>query len=180
MIYVFTGDGKGKTTAALGVGLRAIGAGKKVLMIQFLKPGDSSESKILSELNNFELKSFGREGFFVSESQLKENPELEEQGVKTFEKKDKELAQKGLSTAQKSLGNYDVIILDEINLAMRYNLIEQEQILKFLNKVDNTHIILTGRDCPEQVASKADLVTECKEVKHYYHQGHEPVKGIDL
>lgn len=180
MIYVFTGKGKGKTTAALGVGLRAIGAEKKVLMVQFLKPGDSSEKEVIEKLNNFTVKSFGREGFFVSKEQLEKNPELKEEGVEAFQEKDKELMQEGLKFAQKQREEYDVMILDEINLTLRYNLIKEEKILNFLESVEDTHLILTGRHCPESVEEEADLVTKAKEVKHYYNKGHEPIKGIDL
>lgn len=180
MIYVFTGKGKGKTTAALGVGLRAIGAEKKVLMVQFLKPGDSSEKEAIKKLDSFTIKSFGREGFFVSESELEENPELKEEGVKAFQEKDKKLMREGLKFAQKQKEKYDVMILDEINLVLRYNLIKEKKVLNFLESIENTHLILTGRYCPEFIKEEADLITKAKEIKHYYNQGREPIKGIDL
>lgn len=177
MIYVFTGKGKGKTTAALGIGLRALGAGKKVLMIQFLKSGDSSEAKLIEKLNNFDIKSFGREGFFLPNSKLEENPSLE--GVEAFKEKDEEIALQGLKVAEQEKDKYDIIILDEINLVLHYNLIEEEKVLDFLDSVNN-HVILTGRYCSDSIIEKADLVSNIEEVKHYYQQGHEPIKGIDL
>lgn len=180
MIYVFTGNGKGKTTAALGIGLRAVGAGKKVLMIQFLKPGNSSENKVIEKMDNFVVKSFGREGFFVPQSKLEENPELKQQQVKAFEAEDRERAERGLRIADQRKDEYQVVILDEINLALHYNLLKEEKVLNFLRGVNDTHLILTGRYCPGSVKEEADLVTDCKEVKHYYHQGQGPIKGIDL
>lgn len=180
MIYIFTGKGKGKTTAALGVGLRALGADKKVLMIQFLKPGDSSENEVIEKLNNFKVKSFGRRGFFVPEEKLEGNPELKEEGVKAFGEKDEKLVSEALKTAEKKKVNYDILILDEINLALYYNLIKEGKVLDFLDNIESTHVILTGRYCPDSLIEKADLVTEAKEIKHYYNQGQDPIKGIDL
>lgn len=180
MIYVFTGEGKGKTTAALGVGLRALGTDKKVLMIQFLKPGDSSENEVIEKLDNFKVKSFGRRGFFVPEKKLEENPELKDEGVRAFGEKDEDLILEGLKTAEKKKADYDILILDEINLALHYNLIKEGRVLKLLDDIESTHVILTGRHCPDSLIEKADLVTRNKEVKHYYNQGQNPVKGIDL
>ncbi|MEF8846819.1 MAG: cob(I)yrinic acid a,c-diamide adenosyltransferase [Candidatus Paceibacterota bacterium] len=179
-IYVFTGRGKGKTTAALGVGLRALGADKKVLMIQFLKPGDSSEREVIKKINNFDIKSLGREGFFLPKSKLEKNPELKEKGIEAFKEKDKEIVLEGLEVAKKKSSDYDIIILDEINLALHYDLIEEGKVLNLLDNIGEAHLILTGRYCPDSIINKADLVTKTEEIKHYYNKGHKPIKGIDL
>lgn len=183
MIYVFTDNGKGKTSAAVGTGIRAVGAGKKVLMIQFLKNGSSSENKILKKINNFEIKTFGRKGFFLPQSKLEKHPELKEEGIKSFSEKDIELAKQGLKEAKKAAQSkkYDLLILDEINLVLNFGLIEKKEFLAFLKKhQDKLDIILTGRYAPKEIIKISDLVTDFKEVKHYYRKGIGPKKGIDL
>jgi cob(I)alamin adenosyltransferase len=176
MIFVFTGKGKGKTTAALGMGIRALGAGKKVLMIQFLKSGSSSENKVIDQLEGFDRKSFGRKGFFLPESQLTEK--LKAEGVKSLKKKDKNLARKGFKIAKNSVQEYDLLILDEINLALRYNLLNLDSVIEFLREVE-TDLVLTGRYCPKEIIEASDLTTEMKEIKHYYNQGYFSKKGIE-
>lgn len=182
MIYVFTGDGKGKTTAAIGMGLRAVGADKEVLMVRFLKgSGVSSEEKIIGEIENFSLKSFGRKGFFLPKSELEKNPELKEKGVKPLSEKDKELFDEGISFAKDAINEdkYDLIILDEIFLGLEFGLIEEENLIDFLEKHKDLDIALTGRHAPEDFFRFADLVTEMKEVKHPYQEGKQARKGID-
>jgi cob(I)alamin adenosyltransferase len=181
MIYVFTGNGKGKTSAALGAGLRMVGSGKKVLLIQFLKTNISSENKALDKIDNFDVKSFGREGFFLPKEEIDKYPELKEKGVKPFENKDFELAQKALSFAERQSSNYDLLILDEINVAIHFNLINKSETLAFLDKIKEAcHIILTGRQCPQKIIEKADLVTDFQEIKHYYQKNVKAIKGIDF
>ncbi len=183
MIYVFTGNGKGKTTAALGVVLRAAGANFKVLIVRFLKSkGTSSEEKVLSRIKGVKVKSFGRKGFFAPKEDFKKHPELRKMGVRPLEKIDKDLAREGLKEAEKgvSAGKYKVLILDEINMALYFRLIGEKKVLSLLKKHGKkTDIILTGRNCPREILNVADLVTEMKEVKHYYKRGVPAKRGID-
>ncbi|MBI2042662.1 MAG: cob(I)yrinic acid a,c-diamide adenosyltransferase [Candidatus Nealsonbacteria bacterium] len=162
MIFVLTGNGKGKTTSALGMGIRAAGAGQKVLMVQFLKTSASSENKIIKRIENFDIKTFGRRGFAP------------------FGAKDALLARKGLRFLEKEAEKYKMIIMDEINVALKFNLISGKEVLSFLDAQDNNkHIILTGRSASKDICDKADLITEFKEVKHYFRRGVKAVKGIE-
>lgn len=181
MIYVLTGNGKGKTTSAIGMGIRAVGAGNKVLMVQFLKTF-SSESKIIKKIKNFDLKSFGEKGFFVPKKYLKAHPELKKIGVKSATKEIIKLIQKGFDLAKKAAisKKYDLLILDEVCVVLQFGFIKKREMINFLKKHGkNLDIVLTGRNCPKAVIDKADLVTEMKEVRHYYQKGVGARKGIE-
>ena len=165
--HVYTGNGKGKTTAAIGLGIRAIGAGLKVYMIQFMKGYSYSEIEALTAVKNFTVKQFGRAEFVD-----KQHPA--EVDIKQ--------AQDALEHAMTiiSSGKYDVVILDEVNVAMDYNLIETCQVLDILEKKpENMELILTGRYAPKEITKQADLVTEMLEIKHPYYNGMPCRKGID-
>ena len=168
MIQVYTGNGKGKTTASLGLALRAIGAGKKVLLIQFLKEGQSSEIKAIRKyLPNFEVKIFGQKGFLTKEK---------------LKKKDFDLAQQGFNFAQKAIQNktYDLVILDEINLVLNFGLLKTEDLIALIKTTPKKiELILTGRSASREIINQADLVTEIKEVKHYFKKGIKARKGIE-
>lgn len=182
MIYVFTGKGKGKTTCSIGMGIRAVGAQKKVLMIQFLKTGASSENKIIKEIENFEVKSFGREGFFLPLGKLQKRPQLKKLGIKPLSSKDFQLASQGLRAAMRAAksGEYELLILDEVNVAVHFELIKTKNLLDFLKQYQkDLDMVLTGRNCPTSVFEVADLVTDFKEVKHPYRKGRGARKGID-
>ncbi len=182
MIYILTGDGKGKTTSAIGMGVRAVGAGKKVLMIQFLKSGGSSEEKVIKKIKNFQVKSLGRKGFFLPKESLAENPELKKKGVKPLTEKDFKLAKQGFDLTCKAAQSkkYDILILDEICVILKFGLIDIKEILDFLKKYgQKLDIVLIGRDCPKEIIRIADLVTDFKEIKHYYQKGIKARKGIE-
>lgn len=168
MIHVYIGHGKGKTTAAMGLGLRALGAGQKVLLIQFLKDGTSSELKIIKRIKNFDLKIFGKKGF-IEKNKLS--------------KKDYDLARQGFNFVQKAIkdNKYDLIILDEINLANYFGLIKTQDILDLIKKTPSkTELILTGRNPSKRIIQQADLVTEMKQIKHYFKKGIKARKGIEF
>lgn len=168
MIHVYIGHGKGKTTAAMGLGLRALGAGQKVLLIQFLKDGTSSELKIIKRIKNFDLKIFGKKGF-IEKNKLS--------------KKDYDLARQGFNFVQKAIkdNKYDLIILDEINLANYFGLIKTQEILDLIKKTPSkTELILTGRNPSKRIIQQADLVTEMKQIKHYFKKGIKARKGIEF
>ncbi len=165
-IQVYTGSGKGKTTAALGLALRALGAGLKVYMGQFIKDGNYSEVKTLKKLRNIKIEQFGR-GCFI-----KGKPK----------EKDIICAKKGLETIKKIISKriYGIIILDEINIALHFKLISTEDVINVLkNKPNNTEIILTGRYAPKKILNRANLITDMKEIKHYYKRGVKARRGIE-
>ncbi|EOD01556.1 Cob(I)alamin adenosyltransferase [Caldisalinibacter kiritimatiensis] len=165
-IHVYTGNGKGKTTAALGLSVRAVCAGKKVYFAQFVKGMKYSEIEAMNYLPSFEIHQFGRNCFIYND------PTQE----------DIDAAQNGLKTCQKILkeGQYDIVVLDEINIAMYYNLFEIEEVLDMIrNRAEHVEVIITGRYAPDEIIEEADLVTEMKEIKHYYQHGVLAREGIE-
>ena len=165
-VHVYTGNGKGKTTAALGVALRAVCAGKKVFIGQFVKGMAYSEIKCQQYLPNIEIHQFGTTCFIDREPS----------------EEDIQLAQNGMSKCKKALhsGKYDIVILDELNIAFYYNLLKVENVLEIINaRADYVEVIITGRYAPKEIITFADLVTEMKEIKHYYSKGVLAREGID-
>lgn len=188
-IQVYTGNGKGKTTAAIGLAIRALGAGKKVLFLQFMKDRLYSEHNLLPYVSpNITLHTLGKPFFVAREGDMDE---------KTLEKwKDKivvfppgqppqeyvDLLREGFKMAVEALasGEYDLIVLDEINVALYYGLMATVDVLAALrDKRDGVEVILTGRNAPPEIIEYADLVTEMREVKHYYEQGINARRGIE-
>lgn len=167
MIQVYTGEGKGKTTAALGLALRALGQGQRVCLIQFMKKGDFGEIKALKKIKNITVKQFGRRSFV---------------DFKKPEPKDIQLAQQGLAYAKKVIKERrnSLVILDEINVAVKFNLLPLAEILSLIKKVPlSTEIVLTGRGASVKIIKRADLVTEMKARKHYFYKGIKARKGIE-
>ena len=167
LIHVYTGPGKGKTTAAIGLGVRAAGAGFKVIMIQFMKGRRYSELDAIKKIPNFTVVQYGRDEFVSKE---------------TPEQIDIDFAKKGFEYAKKVLkeGKYDMIILDEINVAVDYKLIPLKDVLKLVDeKPEKIELVLTGRYAPPELIKNADLVTEMLEIKHPYQKGVLARKGID-
>ncbi|MGA1847854.1 MAG: cob(I)yrinic acid a,c-diamide adenosyltransferase [Thermoplasmatota archaeon] len=167
-LQVYTGNGKGKTTASLGLGLRAAGAGLKVHMVQFMKGRRYSEIDAIMDIPNFTISQHGRDEF-VS----RENPE----------RVDIELARKGFEKAREVVlsGEFDMVILDEINVAADYGLVAIQEVIDLIKgRPDHVELILTGRSAPREFIESADLVTEMREVKHFYNQGVEARKGIEF
>ena len=187
-VQVYTGEGKGKTTAAIGLAIRAIGAGKKVLFLQFMKSKIYSEHKILPNLPNITLETVGKP-FFVIKKGMKSPQELSRWGdeVVVFEaghppKDYVELIQKGYELAHRALqsGDYDLVILDEYNMALFFELISWTQTEALLrDRHPDVEVVFTGRGAPQALIDAADLVTEMKEIKHYYQQGVNARLGIE-
>lgn len=172
MFLLFTGNGKGKTTSAIGQAVRLLGEGKRVLMIQFIKgpwkSGEDESSKLLHP--NFLIIKSGK-GFVGI------------LGDKLPREVHRAAARKGLALAMKEAksGKWDAIILDEVHNAIKLRLLKTKDVLSFVNvalkKLE--HLILTGRDAPRVLVSRADLVTEMKEIKHPYAKGKKAQKGIE-
>lgn len=166
-VQVYTGNGKGKTTAALGLALRAVGAGYKVFIGQFVKGRDYSELESLRRLSDqVTLKQYGR-GVFI-----RGNPEPV----------DIEKAKAGLEEARQAAtsGEYQLVILDEANIAVHYRLFSIDDLLELIrDRHECTELIITGRNADPRLVEIADLVTEMKEVKHYFAEGVKARRGVE-
>lgn len=168
LVQVYTGDGKGKTSAAFGAALRAIGRGLKVYIIQFIKGGfDYGELHVVKKLPNLKLAAFGRGKFVTEVSPHEEDVKLAEEALK--------LAKEVIGS-----GQYDIVVLDEINVALNLKLVTVDEALQLIkNRPKHVELILTGRYAPMQIVEVADLVTEMKEIKHPFTEGVTPRKGIE-
>ena len=169
LIQVYTGNGKGKTTASLGLALRAVGRELKVCMIQFMKGGGPYGEQMAAErlAPYLTIIQTGRPGWVN-----KDNPH----------QKDKDLAAEALEMASQAVngGEYDLVILDEINGSVSMGLVPVEGVLELMrNKPHHVELVLTGRNAHESVIEAADLVTEMREIKHYYKAGVPSRVGIE-
>lgn len=168
MVEVFTGDGKGKTSAALGMILRALGHDLRVYIVFFMKGSfPYGEQKTLSQLPDVTFDKFGFETF------------CDPANIKPEEK---EQAQKALSAAREAMlsGNYDMVILDEVNVASGWKLIDPSQVVQLIkDKPENVELILTGRYADPRIIELADVVTNMAKVKHPYDRGILARKGFD-
>lgn len=168
-VQVYTGNSKGKTTAALGLAFRAMGCGLRTYIGQFMKGLHSSElisAKMVSEF--ITIEQFGRGALFSPLTPPTEN--------------DFKLAGAGIEKIRAAMfsGKYSIVILDEINTAIFFKLVEIKEILKLIKeKPDRIELVLTGRNAPPELIQEADLVTEMVEVKHYYRKGVLPREGIE-
>ncbi len=166
-VQVYTGNGKGKTTAALGLAVRAVGAGLKVFIGQFIKKEKCSEHVFLEELGDrVTVRQYGR-GFILQ---------------KKPSEADIQAAREGYEEIKNALlsNRYDVVILDEANVATYYGLIPVSGLLELMaSKPSHVELVITGRYADEKVIAAADLVTEMREIKHYREQGVEARRGIE-
>ena len=187
-VQVYTGNGKGKTTAALGITMRASGAGMKIAFIQFMKALGYSEQKILPTLPGVTWTTLGKP-FFIAKAGSISEEELAEYGdtCVVFEEGNPpaeyvKMISDGFAEAREMVlsGEYDMVVLDEINCAMFFGLLNVEEVLELIrNKPAHTELILTGRCAPEEIIEAADLVTEMREIKHYYNNGVQARRGIE-
>ena len=168
LVQIYTGNGKGKTTAALGLSLRAAGRGLKVFIAQFVKGMFYGELEALERFApQITLHQYGRKCF------IRDEPTEE----------DVRLAREGWQEIQDVLKSEkcDLLILDEIGIAIHYRLISLEEVEELLrNRPDSVELVLTGRKIPEALYEQADLVTEMREIKHYYNAGVQARKGIEF
>ena len=172
LTIVYTGKGKGKTTAALGMALRAVGYDHKICMIQFIKGswhyGEMDSSKKLEP--NFELIAIGKGfvGILDDKSPKEDHQKIANEAIKICKEKIQS-------------GNYDIVILDEVNYAINLKLIDVQNVLDLIkNKPDNVNLVLTGNYARPEIIENADLVTEMKEIKHPFQSGIKAKKGIDF
>ncbi|MFQ6101175.1 MAG: cob(I)yrinic acid a,c-diamide adenosyltransferase [Anaerolineae bacterium] len=166
-IQVYTGDGKGKTTAALGLALRAAGHGMRTYIGQFMKGQHYGELDALHDHPHITIEQYGDVRCIRREEV---SPEHVAQ------------AHRGLERAREAMlsGQYDIVVLDEVNVTIWFGLLDVEEVLAFLDeKPERVEVVLTGRRAPQQLVERADLVTEMREVKHYYRQGVMARKGIE-
>jgi len=168
-VHVYTGNGKGKTTAALGQALRASGSGLKTFIAGFMKDFPYGELKSIQPLRKWiRLEQFGNDDFV-----LKKEPPSE---------RDVKAIRRGLQRVQEAMlsGEYDIVIMDEVCVSIHFGLLKTEDVLSVLkHKPNGVELILTGRYCPEALIQEADLVTEMKEIKHYYQRGVQARRGIE-
>jgi len=166
-VHVYTGDGKGKTTAALGLALRAAGAGLKVYIAQFVKGMEYSELNALRTLSDsIVVRQYGRDCFIYREP----------------DEEDRRLAREGLKDVWDVMcsGQYQMIILDEANIATHFNLFSVDDLLDLIHgKPEEIELVITGRNADPRIIAEADLVTEMKEIKHYYQHGVQAREGIE-
>jgi len=167
LVIVHTGNGKGKTTAALGLAFRALGHGYRVLMVQFIKGSwKYGELESAKKFENFVLKPMGR-GFVPTDGNVAEE--------------DCQAAREALKYARDLMGSYDMVILDEVIYAIGFKLLIEEEVLDVIDrKPERLHLILTGRDAPKRIVDRADLVTEMCEIKHPYQKGIKAQRGVEF
>jgi cob(I)alamin adenosyltransferase len=166
-VQVYTGDGKGKTSAALGLALRAAGHGMHTYIGQFMKGQHYGELDALRDHPLVTIEQYGDVRCIRREDVTPEHIAQ---------------AQRGLERAREAMlsGRYDVVVLDEVNVTIWFGLLVVEEVLAFLDqRPDNVEMVLTGRRAPQELIERADLVTEMREVKHYYEQGVQARTGIE-
>ena len=166
LVQVYTGNGKGKSTAAFGLAIRAAGAGMRVFICQFIKGMPCSEIKALKAVKNINIEQYGS-GYFIK-------------GKPAF--RDIKCAEEGLARIRSLIksGLCDLVILDEVNIAIKFGLLKSEDIIDIICKKPGfVELVLTGRYCPQAIFKYADLVTEMREIKHPYKKGIKARKGIE-
>jgi len=165
---LYTGNGKGKTTAAMGLAVRALGNGFSVAIIQFMKAQPTGEILSFEKLDNVDFFQYGCKGFLLPDGKNK--------------KEHAQMVKKGFEHARQLMKSkkYDLIVLDEIVVAIYFKLIAEREIIEFIeSKNKETEIILTGRAASEEIIKNCDLVTEMQEIKHYYQKGVQSRIGIE-
>jgi cob(I)alamin adenosyltransferase len=165
-IHIYTGEGKGKTTAAMGLALRSLGHGRRVFIGQFMKLGASGEIAALASHDAVHVEQYGHGGFILDKP----------------DSADRQGACDGISSALEALsgGRYDLVILDEIDVALDYGVVTMHDCRRLLDaRPEHVELVFTGRNAPPELIACADLVTEMREVKHYFRRGVRAREGIE-
>jgi cob(I)alamin adenosyltransferase len=165
-LQVYTGTGKGKTTAAFGTAMRSVLHGGRVFFAQFIKMSETAELLVPDYFSNFTIMQFG-EGFFLDREPTED---------------DRRLAEEGLSKclAVMSSGEYDLVVMDEVNVAIHYGLLDPAIVVAAVkSRAPGTEVICTGRNAPPELIEAADLVTEMRKIKHYFDRGVSAREGIE-
>lgn len=169
LIHIYCGDGKGKTTAAVGLAIRCAGAGGRVMFFQFLKGNSSSERDIINRIDNIDVIDGIEDMKFIWDMNEKEKEKVCVQYRSIF------------NSMIKIAGEYDMIVFDEIIPAVQYDFVTESELISFLhNKPGTTEIVLTGRTPSRRLCGMADYITEMKKIKHPYDSGITARKGIEL
>lgn len=166
-VQVYTGNGKGKTTAAVGLAARAAGQGLSVKFVQFLKGRETGEIASLEKIGNVEILRVSRTKKFFGD--LSESEKADMRGE----------VEAALTVIERWLGKADVLILDEALGALHCGILSAEELMHIIDSRGGTEVVITGRDAPEQIVKAAHLVTEMKEIKHYYNEGTAARRGIE-
>jgi cob(I)alamin adenosyltransferase len=168
MVYVFTGKGKGKTSAAFGTAMRFLGYGKRVVVVQFLKGSESGEILLRRNLPGLDVVQFGSERFV---------------DLKNPSQKDIERAKEAMFFARRvtqRVDRPDLLVLDEVNVAISAGMVKESEVLELIRKLpEKTNLIITGRGATKSIMEKADLVTEMRDVKHPFRKGEKAKKGME-
>ncbi len=167
MFHIYTGESKGKTTASVGLTVRSIGAGNKVLFASFFKPDGSSEHEVIEKLGATFLRYTYRGNFFK-----RYDKEEIAQAKKAFEE--------FFSQVQEQAGGHDMIVMDEVVYAIHMGLVDEQVLVDFVNKHKDVEVVMTGRDYPQALIDVADYVTEMTKIKHPFDQGAQPRKGVEF
>ncbi len=168
MIHIYTGNGVGKTTAALGLALRFLGRGKRVALVQFLKKQPSGEITALARFDGCRVRRFGTENFLID---------------RPPDREDYREAEAGLAEAERILkgDGVDLLILDEVNVALDLGLVPLTRVEKLIGDCPGeTELVLTGRNCPPPLLARADYVSEIREVRHPFRRGVPPRAGVEF
>ena len=180
LVHVITGDGKGKTTASLGLALRAAGNGLRVYIIQFLKSGFTGELASLKKIPNVEIMQFGVDAIKERQSKLEF---VDKTGRFVFQpdEEERDAAQQGWEHAKSIIASsdYNLVVMDEINCVLDKGLIQIDEVIEIIKSHGSTEIILTGRDAPPQIRELADYVNEVKSIKHPWQKGIKARRGIE-
>ena len=185
LVHVLTGDGKGKTTSAIGLAMRAIGAGLKVYMIQFLKSGNTGEIfAIRKYLPPMQIEQYGLDAIKGRQEKLGDfTKQKEKASIFTFntDEQEREAARLGWEHAKKIInsGNYDLVVMDEINVVLDKGLISMEEVKELIKSHDNVELVFTGRDCPQEIIDMADYVNVVTKLKNPWDRGIKARKGIE-
>ena len=182
MVHVITGDGKGKTTSALGLAMRALGCGLKVYMVQFLKAGNTGETHtIKNKMPGMDLIQYGVDAVKDRQKTLESFTDKGSKFVFNKDEDEKEAAMLGWMHAKKIIegGDHNLVILDELNVVLEKKLVPLDMVLDLIKSNQNVEIVFTGRAAPEQLTAVADYVNHIQRVKHPWQKGIKARKGIE-